>query len=110
MTVLVSPGPLDRALLICDAIIKGITDLGGRFKTGPENGGRLFVGKQPVTFRIREATKRYFLDMDMTDEEKKKEGYMPWDKYGFKGSAVLLFSICVDELYERTWHDSKRLS
>lgn len=110
LTVLVSPVQLDRALLICDAVVKGIVELGGRFKPERRSGTHLFVGKQAVTFQIREPTKKYFLGLDMTDEEKWKLGYGPSDKYGWKGSGRLQFSMFVGDLYDRTWRHSKRLS
>ncbi len=110
LTVLVSPAQVDRALLICDAVVKGIVELGGRFKAERRSGTRLYVGKQAVTFHIREPTKRYFLDLDMADEEKQKQGYGPSDSYGWKGSGRLRFSMSVGDLYDRTWRHSKRLS
>lgn len=110
LAVLVSPAQLDRALLICDAVLKGIVELGGRVKPDRRSGTRLFVGKQAVTFQIRETTTRYFLDLDMTDEERRKQGYGPSDKYGWRGSGRLQFSMFVGDLYDRRWRDSKRLS
>ncbi|HEY5910531.1 MAG TPA: hypothetical protein VJA21_08000, partial [Verrucomicrobiae bacterium] len=105
----VSPGQLDRALLVYDAIVKGITELGGKFVTGPERWRlRLFIGKQEVRIHIREAMK--MLPLDLTDEEKEAKGYSRWDRHEWKGSGLLRFKMHGTDLNDQIWQDSKRVS
>jgi hypothetical protein len=105
----VSREQLDRALLIYDAIIKGIIELGGRFETGAERWRlRLFIGKQPVQFHIREVMK--MLRLGLTDEEKKAKGFSTWEKHEWKGSGALRFKMHGTDLNERSWQDLKRVS
>lgn len=109
LSVAVSPEGLERALRILDAIIKAVIEKGGRFERGPERWRlRLFMGKQPVEFRVREAMKRH--DRRFTAEEREAPGFMWRDKYDWVGSGMLRFVIeRGDYVRERTWEDSKKL-
>jgi hypothetical protein len=108
LSVEVSPGQVKRALRILDVIIKAMVERGGRFVPGPESWRlQLFMGKQPVWFRMTEARKRFTLDL--TDEEKRARGISSWEKYDWQGSGVLRFRIEGDKLVdERFWEESKR--
>ena len=109
LSVAVSAEQLERALRILDAIIKGVIALGGRFERGPEPWRlRLFVGKEPVGFHVREAIKR--LDHPFTTEEREAPGFMWRNKYDWVGSGRLRFVIERDDyICERIWEDSKKL-
>jgi hypothetical protein len=104
----VSHGQLDRALRICDTIIKEIAKRGGKFEFGPEKRRlHLYVGKQAVDFRIREVVHRF--ELNMSEKEKEAAGYMSWDRSGWGGTGRLKFVMSCDDLSDRTWEDSKQL-
>lgn len=108
LRIMVSPGGTDRALRILDAIIKGIIERGGRFERGPESWRlRLFIGKEPVEFHVREAMKRH--DHPFTAEEREAPGFSWRYKYDWVGSGSLRFQIHGGEcVHERAWEDSRK--
>jgi len=110
LAVEVSREQVGRALRIMDVIVKAMIERGGKFKQ--ETGKwhlELFMGKQPVWFRITERRKRSLLDID--DEERKERGLMSWEKHDWKGAGVLRFEISGDKYVNgRLWEENKRVS
>ena len=107
----VSPELLERALNFINSIIHGALAIGGRFRENPEPHEptpRLFVGIQPVALRLREVMKR--TELNLTDEEKKKQGIWPFTRYSCTGTRELRLIIGSGnyELNDRQWSDSKR--
>lgn len=107
--VMVSPGQLIRALRILAAIVKGVVERGGRFEQGPESWRlRLFIGKQPINFYMRETMKRH--NRHFTEEEQEAKGFSLRDKYDWEGSGKLWFKIEYDKyVRERIWEESRGL-
>ena len=79
LSVHASPGQVNRALRILDAIVKSVVARGGHFERGPEPWRlMLFVWKQPVAFRMTEAMKRRA--RVFTDEERTAKDFWTREK------------------------------
>jgi hypothetical protein len=87
-----------------DTIVKAVVERGTeRWRL------RLFLGKQPVEFRMTEAMKRR--EREYTAEERTAKDFWLREKHDWHGSGILRFKIEPGEdLREETWEETKSSS
>ena len=99
---------LQRALLIMDALIKGLEKTGGRVSIEKNNQGgsrtEFKIDEIKLKISLREDFKRF--ERKITAEDKKKNPY-DYHKYYYEPSGIFTFTAEGDYRIHRNWRDGK---